>query len=126
MNPTYGMSLSGVTHATAYGLCVHDAGSGAIELATDATAEQPFGIVDGGDQYDVSFANIVVFGAARALVGAAGLTAGFHWVTCDDASKIKAANAGDARLGYTFVTTAKTANQPITVFVCPSYGEPSG
>ncbi len=122
---SFSKSLSGVAHASNYGRVVRADAAGAVALAVDATTQQPGGIIQGGDHYDTTQCNVVIAGPAKGVVGAAGLAAGFNFLTCDAASKIKAAAAGDAVVGYTWIPAALTEDQTVELVVQPNPGEPA-
>lgn len=121
MQPSsHSIRLEGVAHEANRYKVIRLDGSGDPALATDSTAQQPCGVIDGGDQYNDDAASVIVHGPARALVGSAGLAVGFQWLTCDAASKIKAATPGtDAILGYAFVGAALTEDQAVDLIVSP-------
>lgn len=116
--------LVGVAHAASFGLVTY-MDDGDLALSTDPTSEQPAGVIQGGDQYDDDACTVVVSGPAQAVVGAAGITAGFHYVTSDAASKLIAATAGDAVLGFVSLPSAASEDDLVEVNVNPSLGAPA-
>lgn len=107
-------------HANRYLIVKQAAAATAFTLATDATTEQPSGVIVDGDDNLLTVGSVAVAGLAPVLVGEAGLAVGFRWITCDDEGKAKAATLGtDAILGYAYVSVAKTEDQTQDVFICP-------
>lgn len=118
---THTIGATGPDHEVNRGLIVKPgASAGLVALATDPSAEQPVGVIVGGGTYTKTRPVVAVAGPAKALVGEAGLTAGYHRLTCDAASKLVAAARDEASVGYAFLTAAAVEDALVEFIVAPS------
>lgn len=118
---THTIGATGPDHEVNRGLIVKPgASAGLVALATDPATEQPIGVIVGGGSYTKTRDTVAVSGPAKALVGEDGLTAGYHRVTCDAASKLVTAARDEASVGFVFLTAAATEDQLVEIIVAPS------
>ncbi len=118
----FGHRISDTTpdHITNRYLIVRRDAAGTVQLCSDATTQQPCGVISDGDDRSLTAGVVGVDGRQQVLVGSAGLTAGFHWITADAASKAKSGDpATDNLLGFAHVKAALVENQLVDVFVSP-------
>lgn len=118
---THTIGATGPDHEVNRGLIVRPgASAGLVALATDPVAQQPIGVIVGGGSYTKTRDTVAVAGPAKVLVGEAGLTAGYHRITCDAASKAVTAARDEASVGYVFLTAAAVEDQLVEAIIAPS------